>query len=626
MRIKTGLFVLFLMIYSTLLFSQVAINAEGSNPDNSAILDVKSNNKGFLPPRMTRLEMNAILNPANGLIIFCTDCASNGSGALTLYIAGKWIRLNAGFMEPTLTTSPISVLSISVVSTGGIITSDNGATVTARGVCWGTTQKPTIANSKTSDGSGKGTFTSLVTGLLPGTTYYIRAYATNSTGTSYGAELSLTTVDVPELTTNALSGLIATMANGGGNISSDGGANITARGVCWGLTNNPTIAGSKTTDGTGIGNFTSKIRDLVTGSTYFLRAYATNSVGTAYGNTIIFATPAPYNPVALNNAITAKMSTYNVPGLQIAVVKDEKLVYTHSYGYSNRGSLKIAADDDLYRIASLSKPITAIAILKMVEEGLITLDQKVFGTYGILGNDYGVPPANSKKDLITIKNLLDHKSGWTNYPDDVMFRDINYTHKQLITDMLANRSLRYKPDSIYYYLNFGYCLLGRVIEKVAQVEYQKYMKSMVLSPCGITDMEIGGNTYYDRYPNEVNYYQPDGNPYNMNITRMDSHGGWIATATDLARFIVRIDRNTVKPDLVSAATLNQMYFGDKSWVHYGSLPGTSSILCRLNESISFAVLLNTRTNSNPDLILNDLYSTIKTEIEAISNWPTFDMF
>ena len=626
MRIRTLAFILFLLIKSSSLFSQVAINADGSKPVNSAILDVKSGNKGFLPPRMTRLEMNAIPNPANGLIVYCTDCASNGSGTLSLYIAGTWVRLNAGFMEPVVTTSPISVLTHSVVSTGGNVTSDNGAAVTARGVCWATLQNPTITNNKTTDGSGKGTFTSLVTGLLPGKTYYIRAYATNSTGISYGEQLSLTTADVPDVTTNALSGLIATMANGGGNISSDGGAAVTARGVCWGLASNPTIADSKTTDGFGPGNFTSKIRDLFTGTTYFLRAYATNGVGTAYGNTITFVTPVPYNPTSLNSAITAKMTTYNVPGLQIAVVKDEKLVYTHSYGYSNRSTLKIATDDDLYRIASLSKPITAIAILKMVEEGLITLDRKVFGTNGILGNDYGVPPANSKKDLITIKNLLDHKSGWTNYPDDVMFRDIYYTHKQLITDMLANRYLRYKPDSIYYYLNFGYCVLGRVIEKVAQVEYQKYMKSMILSPCGITDMEIGGNTYYDRYPNEVNYYQPDGNPYNMNITRMDSHGGWIATATDLARFIVRIDRNTVKPDLVSVATLNQMYFGDKSWAHFGSLPGTSSILCRLNENISFAVLLNTRTDSNPDLILNDLYSTIKTEIEAISNWPTFDMF
>ena len=192
--------------------------------------------------------------------------------------------------------------------------------------------------------------------------------------------------------------------------------------------------------------------------------------------------------------------------------------------------------------------------------------------------------------------------------------------------MLANHPLRYKPDSVYYYLNFGYCVLGRVIEKVTGVEYQKYMKSMVLSPCGITDMEIGGSRLQDIYPHEVRYFQPEEYPYNMNIPRMDSHGGWIATSTDLARFIVRIDRNNSKPDLISAASLSQMYFREKTWTHFGSLPGTSSILCRLNENISFAVLLNTRTEANPDLILNDLYSTITKEIEAITNWPTFDMF
>jgi CubicO group peptidase (beta-lactamase class C family) len=192
--------------------------------------------------------------------------------------------------------------------------------------------------------------------------------------------------------------------------------------------------------------------------------------------------------------------------------------------------------------------------------------------------------------------------------------------------MLAYNPLRYKPDSIYYYLNFGYCVLGRIIEKVTKVEYQKYMKAHVLSPCGITDMEIGGSTIPELIPKEVKYYQPDGNPYNMNIQRMDSHGGWISTATDLARFIVRIDRNSSKPDLISAASLSQMYFGEKTWTHFGSLPGTSSILCRLNENISFVVLLNTRTNSNPGLILDDLYETIIKEIEAITNWPTFDMF
>jgi CubicO group peptidase (beta-lactamase class C family) len=626
MRIKTFSFVLFLLIKCSLLFSQVAINADGSNPVNSAMLDVKSNRKGFLPPRMTRAEMNAIPNPANGLIVYCTDCAPKGLGSLAIYLDGKWVRIISNFMEPILTTSPISVLTASVVSTGGNITSDNGASVIARGVCWGTTQNPTIANNKTTDGTGTGQYTSLVTGLLPGTTYFIRAYATNSTGTSYGAQLSLATTDVPKLTTNTLSGLVATMAIGGGNISSNGGTAVTERGVCWGLTGNPTVTDSKTTDGFGTGNFTSKIRNLITGTTYYMRAYATNSAGTAYGNTIIFTTPAPYNPVALNNAITEKMSTYNVPGLSIAVVKDEKLVYVHSYGYADIWSRRIAEDDDLYRIASLSKPITAIAILKLAEEGLITLDRKVFGTYGILGNDYGAPPANSKKDLITIKNLLDHKSGWTNSYEDIMFIDNSYTQSQLITFMLANHPLRYKPDSVYYYLNFGYCVLGRVIEKVTGVEYQKYMKSMVLSPCGITDMEIGGSRLQDIYPHEVRYFQPEEYPYNMNIPRMDSHGGWIATSTDLARFIVRIDRNNSKPDLISAASLSQMYFREKTWTHFGSLPGTSSILCRLNENISFAVLLNTRTEANPDLILNDLYSTITKEIEAITNWPTFDMF
>lgn len=328
----------------------------------------------------------------------------------------------------------------------------------------------------------------------------------------------------------------------------------------------------------------------------------------------------------IDSAIEDKMNEYTIPALSLAIVKDEKLVYVQSYGLSDKEAGTVATNNDLYRIASISKPITAIAVLKLIEDGLLSLDEKIFGTNGILGNTYGTPPAGSNKDLITVQHLLEHKSGWTNSPNDPMFTNISYTHSQLITEMVTNRPLTSAPGSTYYYLNFGYCVLGRVIEKVTNLTYENYVKQNILQPCGISAMKIGKNTLNDRYPGEVKYYQSEFSPYNMNVTRMDSHGGWIASSTDLARFIVRIDRKSIKADILSAEQLNVLYFKNNNWVFYGSLPGTSSILSRIDNTFSFALLMNTRTESNPDLILNDLYNTVKGKIISISEWPAVDLF
>jgi hypothetical protein len=161
--------------------------------------------------------------------------------------------------------------------------------VTARGVCWSTSVNPTIAlSTKTTDGIGTGTFTSSITGLTLGTTYYVRAYATNSVGTAYGNQVSYTTPTLAILTTTTASSTTSTTATSGGNVTSDGSSPVTELGVCWGTSTLPTTANSKTTDGTGIGTFTSSITGLTLGTTYYVRAYATNIVGTAYGNEVSF--------------------------------------------------------------------------------------------------------------------------------------------------------------------------------------------------------------------------------------------------------------------------------------------------------------------------------------------------
>jgi len=208
---------------------------------------------------------------------------------------------------PELTTMAISDVGLTSAVSGGTIITDGGEEITEKGVCWSTSANPTVADSKTSDGKGSANFNSNIVGLSEGTTYYVRAYATNEVGTAYGNELSFTTGKVTNavLTTTEVSNVTSTSAVAGGNITDDGGGSITARGVCWGTSPNPTV--NKTTDGTGKGTFTSNITGLVDGTVYYYRAYATNSSGTSYGQEFSFITPV--TDIDGNVYITVKIGT-----------------------------------------------------------------------------------------------------------------------------------------------------------------------------------------------------------------------------------------------------------------------------------------------------------------------------
>jgi uncharacterized protein (TIGR02145 family) len=193
---------------------------------------------------------------------------------------------------PVLTTSDVIEITKTTAISGGTITDDGGATIIERGVCWSTSTTPTISDSKTTAGTGIGSFTSNLNGLTIGTTYYLRAYATNGAGTGYGNTISFSTLEpiLPTITTSEVIAITQTTAISGGTITDDGGATIIERGVCWSTNTRPTISDSKTSDGTGVGIFTSNLIDLSTGTTFHVRAYATNSVGTSYGSENIFST------------------------------------------------------------------------------------------------------------------------------------------------------------------------------------------------------------------------------------------------------------------------------------------------------------------------------------------------
>jgi len=192
---------------------------------------------------------------------------------------------------PIVLTNEVTDVVDNTAVCGGEVLDDGGETVTSRGVCWSSSEYPTINDSKTINGQGLGSFTSSITNLSHSTTYYVRAYAVNSLGVGYGNQQSFSTGTlIPTVTTKDITSITLNTAVSGGNVISDGGLPVTSRGVCWGTINPPYISGSHTSNGSGVGSFNSNISGLSMGQKYYVRAYAVNSKGTAYGEVKEFTT------------------------------------------------------------------------------------------------------------------------------------------------------------------------------------------------------------------------------------------------------------------------------------------------------------------------------------------------
>ncbi len=252
-------------------------------------------------------------NLSPSTIYYARAYATNSYG--TAYGASITFTTLVATVPIISSTTAANLVTATTAKTGGIITNSGASNVTSRGVCYSSTATiPTIANTKTNDGTGIGTFVSSLVGLTANTTYYIRAYATNGVGTAYGdvKSFSTTTATIPTgVTTTTASSTTQTTCNSGGAILNDGGAAISSRGVCWSsTTTTPTILNTKSIDGTGVGTFISSLTSLTPGTTYYVRAYATNIVGTAYGNTISFTTVAATIPIGITtNVLTSVTQT-----------------------------------------------------------------------------------------------------------------------------------------------------------------------------------------------------------------------------------------------------------------------------------------------------------------------------
>jgi N-acyl-D-amino-acid deacylase len=274
---------------------------------------------------------------------------------------------------------------------------------------------------------------------------------------------------------------------------------------------------------------------------------------------------------AFDREMEAFMAARQIPGGSLAVVKNRKLVYARGYGWADREKKIPATADSLFRIASISKPITAVAILKLVEQRKVSLDTAAFPLLGL-------PPVGSSfRDArlghITIQQLLQHTGGWDRDKSfDPMFRPDQIaretespapaTPDNVIRYMLA-RELDFEPGTRRVYSNFGYCVLGRVIEKLTGQPYEQFVREKILKAAGITRMRLGASLDGEQAPGEVRYYTrhedlaknvfPGGpervpRPYvGFHLEAMDAHGGWFASAIDLARFAAALDDRGSSP-------------------------------------------------------------------------------
>ena len=280
-----------------------AITAKGVcwslSPSPTVSLPTQTNNGMGIAPFSSTIS-NLSPNKTYFVRAYATNIAGTSYGNEISFTT----QANLPTFSPLITTNNLTSNSLSVTNN---ITDEGGGSVTQRGVCWSMNANPTITDSKTADGAGAGTYTSSVTGLVQGTLYYLRAYATNSAGTSYSVQINFTTKSsLPTVTTNdPITNITKSTATAGGNVTSNGGSPITSRGVCWDTKTKPTISNTRTSETPGTGTFTSTLTGLSPNTSYFVRAYATNSQGTEYGNEVSFQTTNTSNPIVTTVAGTA---------------------------------------------------------------------------------------------------------------------------------------------------------------------------------------------------------------------------------------------------------------------------------------------------------------------------------
>lgn len=333
------------------------------------------------------------------------------------------------------------------------------------------------------------------------------------------------------------------------------------------------------------------------------------------------------------------MTQNNMPGLTLAISKNGKLVYAKGYGLSDKEAGTPVTTETEFRIASVSKLFTSVAVMKLVQDGKISMDQKVFGNGSILGSTYGGAPFKPWVTDITVSHLLHHTGGGWGQANDPTFFDQAMDAAALINYTINNVNLASQPGTAFDYSNFGYVILEKIIEKASGKSYYNYVNDEIFKKVGAKQTVIANTSLGMRGTKEAKYYSQGGDAGfvydHMNFTRAAGAYGWKSTPTDMLRFVLAVDSSNTRPDILNRQTIKTMVtttpasvgwgmqFGcgwvieNGEWFWWGSLPGTFAILYRNENGICIAAAANSRRMPTPENGLNSF-------IANIINFAAFD--
>jgi N-acyl-D-amino-acid deacylase len=374
------------------------------------------------------------------------------------------------------------------------------------------------------------------------------------------------------------------------------------------------------------------------------------------------------------------MEEHKIPGAALAVSKDGRLVYARGFGYADVDAKTSVQPAALFRIASVTKPFTATAVLHLVDRGKLHLDDRPFELLGLKPHLEKGARIDPRLNRITVRELLNHTGGFDRDKSfDPMFDSIEIARAlgepppakpNAIIRYMMGRRLDFDPGKRSAYSNFGYCVLGRVIEHAGKQPYERYVREQILEPINIRSMRIGHSLLAERVPGEVKYYangtapavvgaigKPVPTPYgSWYLEAMDSHGGWIASAIDLVRFADALNDpnhcpflkpktwetmfapppgevghlNGGKPrDRYYACGWDVARFGKAgkfTAYHTGGLDGTSTLLVRRPDGLNWAVLFNTSNAGNKKAPVDLIDPLVHNAADQVKDWPKKDLY
>jgi CubicO group peptidase (beta-lactamase class C family) len=367
----------------------------------------------------------------------------------------------------------------------------------------------------------------------------------------------------------------------------------------------------------------------------------------------------------IDKQVQSFLKKWKIQGASLAVTKNERLVYAKGFGTANSETGEEVKPGHLFRIASVSKLITAVAVMKLYEEGKLDLNEKVFGPNGILNDSIYLSYKDPRVEEISIQHLMNHTAGWSRYAGDPMFSPLYIArkmhvpapaHMEQILQFTLTRNLNYNPGTRYSYSNLGYGILGMIIEKKSGMPYQDYVVMNLLKPLDIHDMHIGKSYYHDKYPNEVRYHSSGGRmtTYDMGgsgetvpifyggnyMELLGPAGGWVASAPELIKFLTAVDGFEEQPDILSKESIAMMsdpsiagkgLYGWRgsdrygTWWRTGYLTGSSALMVRQNDGINWVIMMNTSTYK--DSRIHRYTSRMMFEaVNSVKQWPMVDFF